>query len=378
MIGLTAAVIILLLAFGTATAMAMPIVSAVLGLACALSIIRLLQNVIEVPSVAATLATMIGLGVGIDYALFIVTRHKQQLSDGMEVDESVARATATSGGAVVFAGFTVVIALCSLGVAGIPLVTALGFTAAVAVVVAVLAATTLLPAMLGALGPRINSLRVQLGRTHPDDHQPHGWLRWAEGVSRRPWPAVIVAVADPGRPRAAGPQPRAGPVRTTARCRSPPRCASPTTAITKGFGVGTNGPLLVAVSARQAAASPTRSSSTRSTAKQQQLKLSSSRSPPRARPPGCPQQRGAAAGAAADRLAAAEARPADKKQASNPATDPRADQAREADLEDARRAVGLAADPRQDGHSSRLHGDREVVALVGRAPWTWSTTCATT
>ena len=92
------------------------------------------------PSVASTLATMIGLGVGIDYALFIVTRHKLQLGEGMELRESIARATATAGGAVVFAGFTVVIALCSLAFAGIPLVSTLGFTAAVAVVVAVCAA----------------------------------------------------------------------------------------------------------------------------------------------------------------------------------------------------------------------------------------------
>ncbi|HEU5104340.1 MAG TPA: MMPL family transporter, partial [Solirubrobacterales bacterium] len=150
MIGLGAAVIILLFAFGTATAMMLPIVSAVLGLLCSLAIIRLLEHVLQVPGVASTLATMIGLGVGIDYALFIVTRHKLQLGEGMEMRESIARATATAGGAVVFAGFTVVIALCSLAFAGIPLVSTLGFTAAVAVVVAVTAATTLLPAMLGA------------------------------------------------------------------------------------------------------------------------------------------------------------------------------------------------------------------------------------
>jgi RND superfamily putative drug exporter len=247
-IGLSAAVIILLLAFGTATAMALPIVSAVLGLACALSIIRVLQNAIEVPSVAATLATMIGLGVGIDYALFIVTRHKLQLRDGMEMDESVARATATSGGAVVFAGFTVVIALCSLAIAGIPLVSALGFTAAITVVVAVLAATTLLPAMLGALGPRIDSLRVQLGRSHPDDHKPHGWLRWAEGVSKRPWPAVIVSVAIlfvlalPLRDLTLGQSDNGAMPKSTQVRQS-------YDGITKGFGVGTNGPLLIAVSA---------------------------------------------------------------------------------------------------------------------------------
>ena len=193
--------IILLFAFGTATAMMLPIVSAVLGLACALSIIRLLEHVVEVPGVASTLATMIGLGVGIDYALFIVTRHKLQLRDGMEMHESIARATATAGGAVVFAGFTVVIALCSLAFAGIPLVSTLGFTAAIAVVVAVCAAATLLPAMLGALGPRINSLRVQLGKTHPDDKEPHGWRRWAE---RRRRPALALGDRRPRRP--AGPR----------------------------------------------------------------------------------------------------------------------------------------------------------------------------
>ncbi|HEY0278391.1 MAG TPA: MMPL family transporter [Solirubrobacterales bacterium] len=140
------------------------------------------------------MATMIGPGVGIDYALFIVTRHKLQLGEGMEMDESIARATATAGGAVVFAGFTVVIALCSLAVAGIPLVSTLGFTAAVAVVVAVVAAATLLPAMLGALGPHINSFRVHLGKTHPDDAGLHGWRRWAEGVVKMPWKASIFAL----------------------------------------------------------------------------------------------------------------------------------------------------------------------------------------
>jgi RND superfamily putative drug exporter len=189
-VGLTAAVIILLFAFGTVTAMLLPIVSAVLGLIATLAPIKFLGHVAEVPSIAPTLATMIGLGVGIDYALFIVTRHKLQLKDGMEMRESIARATATAGGAVVFAGTTVVIALVSLLFSGIPFVGTMGYSAAVAVVVAVTAAVTLLPALLGALGPRINSLRVKLGRTHPDDHQPHGWRRWAGVWSRArgaPW-----------------------------------------------------------------------------------------------------------------------------------------------------------------------------------------------
>ena len=244
-IGILAAIVILLFAFGTATAMVMPIASAVLGLACALSIIELLENTIQVPSVAATLATMIGLGVGIDYALFIVTRHKLQLGEGMEVRESIARATATAGGAVVFAGFTVVIALCSLGFAGIPLVTTLGFTAAIAVVVAVSAATTLLPAMLGALGPRINSLRVQVGKTHPDDQEPHGWRRWAAAVADRPWRsalaalAVLIVLAIPLLQLELGQNDLSAlPKDTTARQNYD--------SLTKGFGPGVNGPLLVA------------------------------------------------------------------------------------------------------------------------------------
>jgi RND superfamily putative drug exporter len=245
-VGLVAAVFILLLAFGTAAAMALPIVTALLGLVSTLGAIRLVGLATDVPTVAPTLATMIGLGVGIDYALFIVTRHKLQLRDGMEMQESVARATATAGGAVLFAGGTVVIALCSLGFAGIPLVTTLGCTAAIAVVVGVGAAVTLLPALLGALGPRLNAGRVKLGRTHPDDHQPHGWARWARGVAARPWRSLVASVAvlavlalpllqlhlgqsDTG----------ALPESTTAR--------QAYDGMSAGFGPGSNGPLLVGV-----------------------------------------------------------------------------------------------------------------------------------
>src|SRR3954469_11401710 len=245
-IGLAAAVVILMFAFGTGTAMILPIVTAVLGLVASLAIIRLLGHVVEVPSVAPTLATMIGLGVGIDYALFIVTRHKLQLRDGMEMRESIARATATSGGAVVFAGVTVVIALVSLLAADIPLVGTMGYSAAGSVLVAVLAATTLLPALLGALGPHINSLRVKLGRTHPDDHKPHGWARWARGVADRPWRsmaagvAVLAVLAIPVLNLELGSS-DAGelPKDTTAR--------QAFDLIDEGFGPGANGPLLIGV-----------------------------------------------------------------------------------------------------------------------------------
>ena len=245
-VGLAAAVIILLFAFGTATAMGLPIITALLGLITTLSVIKLLGHAANIPSVAPTLATMIGLGVGIDYALFIVTRHKQQLRQGMEMRESIARATATAGGAVFFAGSTVAIALCSLALAKIPLVTALGFTAAIAVLVAVSAATTLLPALLGALGPRIDSLRVKLGRTHPDDHQPHGWARWARGVSTRPWRSVVAGVvilavlAIPVLKLHLG-QNDVGALPTSTQARQA------YDGLSHGFGPGQNGPFLIAV-----------------------------------------------------------------------------------------------------------------------------------
>jgi len=245
-VGLTAAIIILLFAFGTVTAMALPIVTAILGLACTLSVIQLLSHLFDVPTVAPTLGTMIGLGVGIDYALFIVTRHKLQLNDGMEMRESVARANATAGGAVFFAGGTVIIALCSLAVSDIPLVTNMGFSAAVAVVLAVSAAVTLLPALLGALDHRINSLRIKLSRTHPDDHEPHGWARWARGVAKRPWPSIIVALvilgllAVPVLKLELGQQDNSeAPKSTTER--------QAYDLLTEGFGPGVNGPLLISV-----------------------------------------------------------------------------------------------------------------------------------
>ena len=108
-IGIFAAMVILLLVFGSAVAMGLPIVTAVLGLLCGLSVVTLLSHVASIPTTAPTLATMIGLAVGIDYSLFIVTKHRTQVAQGMEVHESIARATATAGGAVLFAGGTVAI-----------------------------------------------------------------------------------------------------------------------------------------------------------------------------------------------------------------------------------------------------------------------------
>jgi putative drug exporter of the RND superfamily len=255
LIGIIAAMVILTLAFGTIVSMLLPILNAILALLTSLAIIRLLGHLTTVPSVAPTLATMIGLGVGIDYALFIVTRHFRGLQDGLDFDESIARAAATSGGAVFFAGGTVTIALVSLAVANIPLVTTMGLMAAIAVVVAVLAALTLLPAVLAIAGPQINSLRVRSEHRnlHPEQDTKEGlWSKWANQIAKHPLIAGLAALAIllplmiPLLSLNLGQQDTAAlSTSTTAR--------KAYDLITKSFGPGVNGPLIVAVSLRSLA-----------------------------------------------------------------------------------------------------------------------------
>jgi putative drug exporter of the RND superfamily len=278
LIGIIAAMVILTLTFGTAVAMLLPILTAILGLLSTLAIIRMLGHVATVPTVAPTMATMIGLGVGIDYALFIVTRHLRGLHDGIELRESIARSVATSGGAVFFAGCTVTIALVSLAVAGIPLVTTLGLMAGIAVVVAVIAALTLLPAFLAIVGPRINSLRV---RTPPSDEQAKQglWAKWAADIARFPVVAGLVALVIliplmiPLGSLTLGQQDTAALSTSTTARRA-------YDLITKYFGPGVNGPLLIAVSLKSPAVAPSSSSSSGSSSSG-----SSSQSDPRASDP---------------------------------------------------------------------------------------------
>jgi uncharacterized membrane protein YdfJ with MMPL/SSD domain len=195
-IGILAAMIILTFTFGTLVAMGMPIGTAILGLTTALGLIGLMGHLVSVPDISTTIATMIGLAVGIDYALFLVTRHRGQMREGMELHESIALAVGTAGTAVVFAGCTVVVALLSLFVAGIPLVAALGYTAAVAVGTAVLAAVTLLPALMSLAGRHIDSLALPVWLHPKDDPTKEGiWGRWAGFVTRRPLIPVLLAVA---------------------------------------------------------------------------------------------------------------------------------------------------------------------------------------
>lgn len=244
--GNLAAMVILALVLGSLVAMCLPIATSIVSLAVSLSAIGLLGHVMAIPTVGPTLATMIGIGVGIDYALFLVTKHKEGMASGLEARASIAAAVASSGSAIVFAGGTVVVALVSLSVAGIPLVSALGYASAIAVFVAVLAAITLLPAILSILGTGINRLRMPAFlRPKAKPPEETRWGRWSGWVSRRPWIAVAISAVIllplivPLFSLKLG-QEDIGvtPTSTTER--------QAYDLITQGFGVGTNGPLLIA------------------------------------------------------------------------------------------------------------------------------------
>ena len=249
-IGLIMALIILLFTFGSAVAMGVPVLSAVLGLLFSLCLIGFLGHAMSVPTAAPTLAIMIGLGVGIDYSLFIVSRHLALVRAGVEPGEAVARATGSSGSAVVFAGTTVIIALCSLALAGIPLVSALGFAAAVAVFGAMLVAITLLPAILTAIGPRIDHLAIRSSKpkkaARGKRSSPRGWARWAEFICRHPiWfivgvLALLAVIAIPMLNMRLGQEDNGQFPDSTQTKKS-------YDLMTKGFGAGYNGPLSVAM-----------------------------------------------------------------------------------------------------------------------------------
>ena len=245
LIGMLAALVVLVITFRSLVATVMPLGVAMVGLVAGLSIVGLLSAVIAIPSMASRLGTMIGLGVGIDYALFVLSRHRDQLDQGMDVVESIGRTNATAGQSVVVAGGTVVVAILGLQLAGIPFVSALGYSASIVVAVAVLVAITLLPALLGFAGERVRA-RSHRGAPTPDDGGHRGWVRWAAWVVHHPWPAaiaatlVLVAMSIPVLDMRLG-QADAGtdPTSTTHR-RAYDLLAA-------GFGGGFNGPLLIAV-----------------------------------------------------------------------------------------------------------------------------------
>ena len=257
---------------------------------------------------------------------------------------------------------------------GIPFVGNMGYTAAVAVLVAVTAAVTLLPALLGALGERIHSLRVQLGKTHPDDHQPHGWARWARGVVNRPWRSLVASVAFllvlalPVLDLELGASDNGElPKSTTAR--------QAYDLMTEGFGPGSNGPLLIGVELGSPA-KPDQSQINQVNQKQDQLNQQIAEQEQQLEATGVPAGAGSAAGRAADRVAVAAARPAEAaRRVAGHRHAP--DRPRERDQEGPGHQVRLAGDRRQEGHGRGLHGDRRPPHPRTRTRSTPSTGCAT-
>ena len=244
MIGLVAAVIILLVAFRSIIAMGLPIGIALFGLAIGITSMSLITYLIDIPSWAPQVASMVGLGVGIDYALFLVTRHREHLAEGMEVAESIGRAVATAGQAVVFAGGTVVIAILGLGFSGVPFMTAAGVSTSVVVLIMVVASITLLPALLGLAGHSID--KWSFGRASSTNGASPGWTRWGAHVSKHAWPyaigvtALLLAMTAPVLGLQLGfPDDGSFPESRTER-----RAYD---LVAEGFGAGINGPLVIAV-----------------------------------------------------------------------------------------------------------------------------------
>ncbi|MGW3664998.1 MMPL family transporter [Streptomyces sp. NPDC005141] len=186
-IGISAALIVLLLAFGSVAAALMPLITALISVGIGLGVVGIVAGTLTFATSAPTLATMIGLGVGIDYALFLITRFRQYLIDGHDPETAVARTTAVSGRAVLVAAVTVAVALLSLYACGLTMIGRLGLAATIAVVVTALAALTLVPAAMGLVGRRIDVLRVRRRPVAESAGDHDGWHRYARSVARHPW-----------------------------------------------------------------------------------------------------------------------------------------------------------------------------------------------
>ncbi|GGT22331.1 membrane protein [Streptomyces kurssanovii] len=243
-IGVVVAGIVLVITFGSLVAAGLPLLTAIIGVGIGISTITALANVLDLGSTTSTLAMMIGLAVGIDYALFIVSRYRAELAEGKEHEEAAGRAVGTAGSAVVFAGLTVVIALVGLAVVNIPMLTKMGFAAAGTVVIAVLIALTLIPALLGFAGKRVLGRKVRKGA--PVSDKPNAGTRWARFVLRRPVAVLLAgvvglgAMAIPAASLEMGlPDDGAQPTSTTQR--------KAYDLLSDGFGPGFNGPLMVVV-----------------------------------------------------------------------------------------------------------------------------------
>ncbi|MEU7556030.1 MMPL family transporter [Streptomyces sp. NPDC044571] len=261
-IGIATAVIVLLLGFGSVAAAGFPLISAVVGLLAGLAGLGLLAAAFDFAAVSPTLAVMMGLGVGLDYSLFLVTRHRKLLHTLSDPAEAAGRTVATSGRAVLVAALTVTVALAGLFASGVGFIGMLGVAAGTTVLTGALAALTLTPALLGLAGRRIDRLRVRTPVDEPGDEpggEPRGdgdvWQRWAAAVGRRPWTFLLVGAAmlallsvPAASMRLGHVDAGASPVKATER-RAYDLLAD-------GFGRGANGPLTVVVTLDKAGAAP--------------------------------------------------------------------------------------------------------------------------
>jgi putative drug exporter of the RND superfamily len=255
-IGFLGAAIVLLIAFGSVVAAGLPLIIALVGLGISSGgLIVLLANVIDVPDWTTAVSGLIGIGVGIDYALLVLTRFRAALQDGKDRHDAVVEAVTTAGRSVIIAGGTVVIAVLGLFLTGLPYMYGVAISASLAVLVVMFAAVTLLPALLSYLGPKVDRLRLPLlGRTRKVKvHGESPAASWSHAVQRRPWLAVIagtavlLALAAPAVDMRLG-FPDAG--------NDPPSTMTRQAydLNTEGFGPGTNGPLVIAAALPDAGA----------------------------------------------------------------------------------------------------------------------------
>ncbi|MGW1340240.1 MMPL family transporter [Kribbella sp. NPDC002412] len=253
-IGLGVAAVVLLITFGSLIAAGLPLLSAIIGIGIGVTAITAATGFIDIGSGTPILALMIGLAVSIDYALFIMSRYRHELSTGLEPEEAVGRSVGTAGSAVVFAGLTVVIALAGLFIVDIPFLTQMGLAAAFTVVLAVAIALTLLPALLGFAGRRVLGGRIPGLRA--GDPEAAGRMsagrRWGRFVTRRPVAVLLVTVIGLGAMAIPATDLELGlPDDSTAAPDSTQRKAYDL--LSEGFGPGFNGPLMVVVDADGAA-----------------------------------------------------------------------------------------------------------------------------
>jgi RND superfamily putative drug exporter len=273
-IGLGCALLLLVFMFGSLITAAIPLISAVFSVGAGLSLLGLLASAVQFPTTAPTIATLLGLGVAVDYGLFLVSRHREQLDAGMDVISSARQAEGTSGAAIVVAGSTVVVSILGLYVVGVSFVGSLGLAAALVVAVTMIAALTMVPALMGLVKGNVRSLpdrirarrsgisgRQQARQTSAatqEKHERSAFARWGRMVSNHPWPwgaasvLILVVLAVPLFSITLG-QPDNGTNPTSQSNRVAYDW------IKQGFGVGVNGPLAVVVKLPPQSSSATQS-----------------------------------------------------------------------------------------------------------------------